>query len=57
VGSEMCIRDRGGVVVRDFPDRPGLETALRITLPGNAPDFDRLCEALDVALAAQGLRR
>ncbi len=46
-----------GVVVRDFPDRPGLETALRITLPGNAPDFDRLCEALDVALAIQGLRR
>ncbi len=47
----------GGVVVRDFPDRPGLESALRITLPGNAPDFDRLCEALDVALAAQGLGR
>jgi histidinol-phosphate aminotransferase len=47
----------GGVVVRDFPDRPGLETTLRVTLPGNAADFDRLCEALDVALAAQGLER
>lgn len=47
----------GGVVVRDFPDRPGLESALRITLPGNAPDFDRLCAALDGALAAPGLRR
>jgi histidinol-phosphate aminotransferase len=47
----------GGVVVRDFPDRPGLASALRITLPGNAPDFDRLCEALDVALAAQGFGR
>jgi histidinol-phosphate aminotransferase len=47
----------GGVVVRDFPDRPGLETALRITLPGNPPDFDRLGAALDVALTAQGLGR
>ena len=47
----------GGVIVRDFPDRPGLETALRVTLPGNVPDFDRLCAALDVALAAQGLGR
>lgn len=46
-----------GVVVRDFPDRPGLESALRITLPGNAPDFDRLCAALDLALAPQGQRR
>ena len=45
-----------GVVVRDFPARPGLETALRITLPGNPPDFDRLCEALDAALAAGGPR-
>jgi histidinol-phosphate aminotransferase len=48
---------QGGVVVRDFPGRPGLGTALRITLPGSAPDFDRLCAALDVALAAQGLGR
>ncbi|PYP60587.1 MAG: hypothetical protein DMD44_01965 [Gemmatimonadetes bacterium] len=41
-----------GVVVRDFPGRPGLETALRITLPGNPPDFEWLCEALDAALGA-----
>jgi histidinol-phosphate aminotransferase len=47
------LADRG-VVVRDFPGRPGLETALRITLPGDAADFDRLCEALDAALAAGG---
>jgi histidinol-phosphate aminotransferase len=45
-----------GVVVRDFPDRPGLETSLRITLPGNPADFERLCEALDAALAAGGPR-
>jgi len=45
-----------GVVVRDFPGRPGLETALRITLPGNPADFERLCEALDAALTAVGLR-
>jgi histidinol-phosphate aminotransferase len=40
-----------GVVVRDFPGRPGLETSLRITLPGNAADFGRLCAALDAAVA------
>ena len=46
----QALADRG-VVVRDFPGRPGLETSLRITLPGNAADFERLCEALDAALA------
>ena len=45
-----------GVVVRDFPGRPGLETALRITVPGNPADFERLCDALDAAFAAVGLR-
>ena len=44
-----------GVLVRDFPDRPGLETALRITLPGNAPDFERLSQALERTLDAEGL--
>jgi len=46
-----ALADRG-VVVRDFPGRPGLETSLRITLPGNPADFERLCGALDAALAA-----
>ena len=50
-----ALADRG-VVVRDFPGRPGLETALRITLPGNAADFARLCDALDAALAVEGTR-
>jgi histidinol-phosphate/aromatic aminotransferase/cobyric acid decarboxylase-like protein len=45
-----------GVVVRDFPGRPGLETSLRITLPGNAADFERLCAALDAALGGAGTR-
>ena len=45
-----------GVVVRDFPGRPGLETSLRITLPGNAADFERLCAALDAAIGGAGRR-
>jgi histidinol-phosphate aminotransferase len=47
-----------GVLVRDFPDRRGgggLETALRITLPGSAADFERLSEALERTLDAEGL--
>lgn len=39
-----------GVLVRDFPLRPGLETALRITLPGDPVQFRRLCAALDNVL-------
>ena len=48
-----ALADRG-VVVRDFPGRPGLETSLRITLPGNPADFERLCQALDAVLAPGG---
>jgi len=44
-----------GVLVRDFPDRRGLETSLRITLPGNAAEFERLSEALERALDAEAL--
>src|SRR5437763_125099 len=50
-----ALAERGGVV-RDFPGRPGLETSLRITLPGTPTDFERLCAALDAALAAVGSR-
>jgi histidinol-phosphate aminotransferase len=39
-----------GVVVRDFPKRPGLTTALRITLPGNAAAFEQLVESFASAL-------
>ena len=55
-GRARAIRDRladRGVVVRDFPGRPGLETALRITLPGNPDDFELLCGALDAALGTE----
>jgi histidinol-phosphate aminotransferase len=44
-----------GVVVRDFPDRPGLTNALRITLPGAAPAFERLVAAFETALAPEAL--
>jgi len=43
-----------GVLVRDFRGRPGLETALRITLPGDVADFQRLCGALERTLDAEG---
>jgi histidinol-phosphate aminotransferase len=42
-----------GVLVRDFPLRPGIETGLRITLPGDPAQFERLCAALDTVLAAR----
>src|SRR2546428_904339 len=45
-----------GVRVRDFPDRPGLDTALRITLPGDPADFERLRAALEGAFDAEGLQ-
>jgi histidinol-phosphate aminotransferase len=40
-----------GVLVRDFPRRRGLETALRITLPGDPTQFERLCTALGAVLS------
>lgn len=39
-----------GVLVRSFPQRPGLETSLRITLPGDPAEFQRLCAALETVL-------
>ncbi len=44
-----------GVLVRDFPARPGLDTALRITLPGDPADFERLRAALEGTLDAEGV--
>ena len=44
-----------GVLVREFRDRPGLETALRITLPGEPAAFERLTTALDTVLAPQAI--
>jgi hypothetical protein len=41
------------VLVREFPNHPGLETALRITLPGDPTDFARLWDALERTLDAE----
>lgn len=44
-----------GVFVRAFPDRQGLEGALRITMPGDRTDFERLLFALEAAVAPGAL--
>ena len=43
------------ILVRDFPARAGLATRLRITLPGDPADFERLTTALDTVLAPQAI--
>jgi histidinol-phosphate aminotransferase len=43
-----------GVMVRSFPGRPGLATALRISLPGAAAPFERLLDALGAAAGPGG---
>lgn len=40
-----------GVGLRRFPGRPGLERCVRISLPGDADEFDRLASALRAVLA------
>lgn len=47
--------DALGVRVRSFPDRPGLQESLRITLPGRPHAFTRLTTALRTALAPQAI--
>ncbi len=42
-----------GVLVRDFRGRAGLETSLRITLPGDPADFARLTAALESVLGQE----
>jgi len=44
-GVHEAFRARG-IAVRAFPNRPGLESWLRITLPGNDEHFKRLTNAL-----------
>jgi HAD superfamily hydrolase (TIGR01548 family) len=44
-----------GVLVREFSGRPGLETALRITLPGEPAAFARLTSALETVLTPQAI--
>ncbi len=55
-GSAAFVRDglrARGVLVRDFPGRAGLETSLRISLPGDAADFARLTAALESVLGQE----
>jgi histidinol-phosphate aminotransferase len=44
-----------GIAVRGFAGRPGAENGLRITLPGNEPEFAQLTAALDLVLAPEAL--
>lgn len=44
-----------GILVRDFPGRPGAATGLRITLPGEPEGFAHLTAALELALAPDAL--
>jgi histidinol-phosphate aminotransferase len=44
-----------GVGLRRFSQRPGLETMVRITLPGNEPDFARLTHTLRAALDPEAI--
>ena len=44
-----------GIAVRAFPGNPELADAVRITVPGEAPSFTRLCAALTSALAPAAL--
>jgi histidinol-phosphate aminotransferase len=44
-----------GIIVRDFPNHPGLTSALRITLPGDADAFGRLVAAFETVLAPEAL--
>jgi histidinol-phosphate aminotransferase len=44
-----------GIAVRVFPDRPGLEDSIRITLPGNPDEYDRLAGALASAVNTKAM--
>ena len=44
-----------GIALRRFPSRPGLESAVRITVPGDANDFDRLIATLGSVLYPEAI--
>lgn len=44
-----------GIALRAFPDRANLSDAVRLTVPGDAQAFGRLCRAVETALAPQAL--
>jgi len=43
------------ILVREYSGRAGLETSLRITLPGDPADFERLTRALETVLAPEAI--
>jgi histidinol-phosphate aminotransferase len=44
-----------GVGLRRFADRPGLESTVRITAPGDSTDYERLVATLGAALAPEAI--
>jgi histidinol-phosphate/aromatic aminotransferase/cobyric acid decarboxylase-like protein len=44
-----------GIAIRTFPQRSGLEDAVRITLPGDSDEYDRLVDALASALNTKAM--
>ncbi len=44
-----------GVGIREFPDRTGLESWIRVTLPGDSTDFERLKRTLTTVLAPEAV--
>ncbi len=44
-----------GVGLRRFPSRPGLESTVRITVPGDTDDFDRLVTTLGAVFDPQAI--
>ncbi len=44
-----------GIGIRIFPDNPQLKNCTRITLPGDAESFDRLCHGIQTVLAPEAL--
>jgi histidinol-phosphate aminotransferase len=44
-----------GVGIRRFPDREGLESWVRVTLPGDSNDFERLKRTLTTVLAPEAI--
>lgn len=44
-----------GLAIRAFPGKPGLSDAVRITLPGDPADFDRLRLGVAAALAPEAI--
>ncbi len=56
VGRVRAELARRGIAVRVFPGLPGLEDALRLTLPGDAAPFERVVQAFEEILPEEESR-